>query len=187
MRRYWLDFLITIGVCYAALALYLTGDHWSAGTFAAFVVSGLAMYRAIAFTHEIAHRRASSFRTFAIAWNTLCGVPFLVPSFLYGDHQGHHAAHEYGTRNDPEYLLRGGRSRPRMSLFLLLACVYPLLFAARFLILTPLALVSRRIDRFTWTYASSLYVMNEAYRRDYDARAVSASRWTQEIACAGWA
>jgi len=187
MRRYWVDFLITIAVCYAALATSLTSGNWSAGALAALVVSGLAMYRAIAFTHEIAHRRTGRFGTFAIAWNALCGVPFLVPSFLYGDHQGHHAAHEYGTPNDPEYLLLGGHSRPRMLLFLLLASVYPVLFAVRFLILTPLALMSRRIDRFTWTYTSSLYVMNEAYRRDYDARAQSASRWAQEVACSAWA
>lgn len=187
MRRYWVDFLFTIAVCYAALATYLARGEWSAGALVALIISGLAMYRAIAFTHEIAHRRASKFKAFAIAWNALCGVPFLVPSFLYGDHQGHHAAHEYGTPNDPEYLVLGGRSRTRMLLFLLLACVYPILFALRFLMLTPLAVISRRIDVLTWTYASSLYVMNETYRRNYDARAASAARWMQEAACSAWA
>jgi len=71
--------------------------------------------------------------------------------------------------------------------FLLLPLVYPLIAAARFLLLAPLAFVSRRMDRLVWTYASSLYVMNESYRREYDAGAVARSRWVQEAACSTWA
>jgi fatty acid desaturase len=46
--------------------------------------------------------------------------------------------------------------------------------------------VSRRADRLVWTYASSLYVMNESYRRERDALARAPSRWLQEIACSAW-
>jgi hypothetical protein len=54
-------------------------------------------------------------------------------------------------------------------------------------VLTPVALLSERGDRFVWRYASSLYVMNETYRREYDAGAVGASRWLQELAASAWA
>ena len=38
------------------------------------------------------------------------------------------------------------------------------------------------VDRIGWIYLSSLYMLNPAYRRDYDEAARSAGRWTQEIA-----
>ncbi len=103
--RYWVDFLATVCVMYSALGLALRPSSPIVVTLAAMVVSSLAMYRAIVFTHEIAHRTAS-FRGFALAWNVLCGIPLLVPSFLYGDHKGHHANHLYGTWGDPEYLVK---------------------------------------------------------------------------------
>ena len=187
LRRYWIDFLITIVVAYAAFAVSLFARPLSPMHLVAFVVCGFAMYRAVVFTHEIAHRRGAGFRTFTLAWNLLCGIPFLMPSFMYGDHQGHHASHAYGTWSDPEYIVHTAGRRGRILVFLLLPLVYPALMAVRFLFLTPLACVSRRMDRLAWTYASSLYVMNESYRREYDAAASVRSRWFQEVACSGWA
>ena len=202
-RRYWFDFLCTIAIVYAAFAVYLAtpvssvvaatiGSPWqqlgSGVTLAAsFVVCGLAMYRAAIFTHEIAHRRGAAFRAFAGAWNVLCGIPFLMPSFMYGDHKGHHASHAYGTWSDPEYVVHSSRRGLRVAVFLLLPLLYPLIAVVRFLILAPLALLSARVDRAVWTCASSLYVMNESYRRDYDAAASAPARWAQEIAASVWA
>lgn len=183
--RYWVDFLATAVVMYAALALALTAST-TVVTVVAMAVSSLAMYRAVVFTHEIAHRTAS-FRGFALAWNVLCGIPLLVPSFLYGDHKGHHANHLYGTWGDPEYLVKGSQSPLRRTAFLLLALAYPVFPLVRFLVLTPLALISRPLDRLVWTWGSSLYVMNETYRRSYDRSATSSIRWAQELACAAWA
>ena len=183
--RYWMDLVATSCVMYGALAAVLLASA-PAVTLVAMVVASLAMYRAIVFTHEIAHRTAS-FRGFALAWNLVCGIPLLLPSFLYGDHKGHHVNHLYGTWADPEYLVEGSRSPLRRTAFLLLALVYPVLPLIRFLVLTPLASVSRRIDRVVWTWGSSLYLMNESYRREFDRSATSASRWAQELAAAAWA
>ena len=58
-----------------------------------FSVVGFAMYRAVVFTHEIAHRGEATFRRFRMVWNLLCGIPFLMPSFMYGDHKSPHASH----------------------------------------------------------------------------------------------
>jgi fatty acid desaturase len=187
LRRYWTDFLTTIAIAYTAFAVYLLTKPASVAHVTALVVAGLAMYRAVVFTHEITHRRESAFTPFRAVWNLLCGIPFLMPSFMYGDHKTHHASHTYGTWTDPEYIVHGAGRRIRIGLFLLLPVVYPLMVVVRFLLLTPLALLSRRMDRLVWTYASSLYVMNETYRREYDAAARAPSRWLQEVACSAWA
>jgi len=186
-RRYWTDFLISIAVAYTAFAVYLFTAPFSVVQAVALVVAGFAMYRAVVFTHEIAHRREAALHSFRVVWNLLCGIPFLMPSFMYGDHKEHHASHAYGTWADPEYLVRTASPRARIAAFLLLPIVYPLLMTVRFLLLTPLALVSHRMDRVVWTYASSLYVMNESYRREYDAAASARARWVQEVACSAWA
>jgi len=181
--RYWADFLTTIGVAYVAFAAYLAASPFSLPQGAAFVVSGLAMYRAVVFTHEITHHRGESFGAFRFAWNVLCGIPMLMPSFMYGNHNGHHTSDAYGTWSDPEYILHSPAWRFKVVAFLLLPLLYPILVVLRFLVFTPLALMSNRLNRFVWTYGSSLYVMNESYRRDYDAAAETGSRWVQECAC----
>jgi fatty acid desaturase len=185
-RYYLADFMITMLVTYGTLAISLLAPAFSIVQLAALLVCSLAMYRAVVFTHEIAHRRSGAFVEFTWIWNLLCGVPFLVPSFLYGDHKGHHLNQAYGTWADPEYILRSRRWRMRVVVFLLLPLAYPLLACVRFLVLTPAALWSTRVDRYVWTYASSLFVMNESYRREYDARATATSRWVQELACSVW-
>ena len=181
--RYWTDFLVTVGVGYGSFAAYQQATPSSMLQVAAFIICGLAMYRAVVFTHEITHHRHRSFRAFTIAWNALCGIPLLMPTFMYGNHQGHHRSEGYGTWMDPEYLLHGQRWRLKVSVFLLLPVVYPVLLLVRFLLLTPLAFLSSRLNRFVWTHGSSLYVMNESYRREYDAGAAAGSRWVQEWAC----
>ena len=185
-RYYFTDFLITILVTYGALAIYLLAPPLSIAQTVAFLVCGLAMYRAVVFTHEIAHRRPGTFAGFTWIWNLLCGVPFLVPSFLYGDHKGHHTNQAYGTWADPEYILRSQRWRLRVVVFLLLPLLYPLLACVRFLVLAPAAVLSKRADKYVWTYASSLFVMNESYRREYDTGATAPARWIQELACSAW-
>ncbi len=186
-RRYWTDFLSTIAIAYGAFAVYIAAPWFSILQTTAFIVCGLATYRAVVFTHELTHRRERSFSAFTFVWNLLCGVPLLMPSFLYGDHKRHHTHQAYGTWSDPEYILRSRRQRLRVAIFLLLPFIYPLFASIRFLILTPLALLSSRLNRFVWVVASSLYVMNESYRRDYDAAASAPSRWIQELACSAWA
>jgi fatty acid desaturase len=108
-----------------------------------------------------------------------------MPSFLYGDHKSHHLNQSYGTAGDAEYVFLGRRRTA--WIFLLLSIVYPVLGPLRFSLMTPLALLVRPADRLIWQYASSLFILNPDYRREYDASAHSASRWVQEIACCVWA
>ena len=55
------------------------------------VVAVLSLYRAVVFIHELAHLSPGRVPGFRVAWNLLCGIPLLVPSFLYGSHRDHHA------------------------------------------------------------------------------------------------
>ncbi len=183
---FWFDFLLTSAIFYGSLAVCFTATNFSWLQIASVIVGGLAAYRSAVFTHEIAHRPAGSFRGFTLAWNVLCGIPLFMPSFLYGDHKGHHTNHAYGTEDDPEYLFLV-RGRHMAVVFLLLAFVYPVFGFLRFFLLTPLALLVPAIDRLVWTFTSSLYVMNMWYRRPYDEEARSWQRWTLELACAAWA
>ena len=186
-HRYWIDLALTSLVAYTALAVYLSAPAFTGVQAAALAVAALAMYRAAVFIHEIAHRPPASFRAFTVAWNAVCGVPLFMPSFLYGDHRGHHARTAYGTRADPEYILVAWSGPARAVALLALAFVYPLLGFVRFLVLTPLALLARPLDRLVWAHASSLYNMNEFYRRPWDAEAARPARWAQEIATSAWA
>jgi hypothetical protein len=78
-QRYFADFLITTLVAAVSLAVYLRAPGFTLVQASAFIVCGLALYRAVVFTHEIAHRRPGTFVGFTWLWNALCGVPLLVP------------------------------------------------------------------------------------------------------------
>jgi len=69
--RYWIDFLVTIAVAYAAYGLYLHAQILSILEVVTFLACAFAMYRAVVFTHEITHRPPGSFRAFTAAWNAL--------------------------------------------------------------------------------------------------------------------
>jgi fatty acid desaturase len=183
---FWTDFLLTITVAYAAFAVYQAATDYTIVQVGSFLLSVLAFYRAVVFVHEISHRQPDTFGAFTFLWNLLCGIPALMPSFLYGDHKSHHSHQSYGTYSDAEYVfLAFGRQRG--IVFLMLAFIYPLLGPVRFLLLTPAAVLIPGFDRLVWIHASSLYMMNPSYRRQYDSSAHAPSRWFQELACCLWA
>jgi len=183
---FWADFLLTTSICYTAFAVYLSAADYGAVQAAAFLLCAISIYRSVVFIHELSHRSPGTFIIFRGFWNVLCGIPTLMPSFLYGDHRSHHTNRSYGTHGDPEYVFLD-RGRLNALVFLLVVFVYPVLGPLRFLLLTPLALVSRAADQMVWCYGSSLYMMNPAYRREYDSSARAPARWGQEIACCLWA
>src|SRR5687768_6985596 len=97
---YWADFLTTIFIGHICFALVQRPDvvlptaeaSWLRPWLAAisFAAACLLYYRAVMFIHELVHRPEKYFRPFAAAWNLLCGIPFLVPSFTYATHLEHH-------------------------------------------------------------------------------------------------
>jgi fatty acid desaturase len=182
---YWADLILSLMIGYGAFALFPVGNSVSATGVILYCASVLACYRAIIFTHELAHMSPGRFPAFRLAWDVLCGTPMLVPSYFYDEHRAHHGRRTYGTSRDGEYL-----SYPSLPLrhALLLLGVSPLVLPAlvfRFLVLTPLLLVSRKVRSFVFAHASAL-VIDFDYRRPID-QATMPKRWLfQEAACFGW-
>jgi fatty acid desaturase len=116
------------------------------------------------FVHELVHLPENKFRGFRIAWNLLCGLPFLVPSFTYYTHLDHHRRKSFGTDHDGEYLSLASGS-PWQILVYLSQCLWvgPLVIL-RFLVLTPLSWFSPRLRKLVYERASSL-VMDPRYLR----------------------
>ena len=145
---YWADFLLSLaggGICFVLnrrvfAPLSLPG-------IIAFVVCGLCYYRAVLFIHELVHMRDKSFRNFSIAWNLMCGIPFLMPTFLYYTHVDHHRRKNFGTHDDGEYLPLGTQSPLHIVVYMCQALVLPVIAVVRFLVLTPLSLDQPRVAR----------------------------------------
>jgi fatty acid desaturase len=174
---YWTDFLVTwtIGVLAfdaiasctwsAAVCARVDGGGYRWGVAALlFSVSCMALYRAALFIHELAHLSAGSFAPFRLVWNLLCGIPFLMPSFVYSAHHVHHRATEYGSAGDGEYVPWARRPRLAIVLYLAHGVFVPGAAVIRFLVLAPLSRLSPRVAVVVQRRASSL-VVNPAFCR----------------------
>jgi fatty acid desaturase len=161
---YWADLLLSAMVGYGAFAVCWFNGMSLLGLAAA-IVATLALYRCVAFIHEVTHLRKRAPFGFWTAWHVLVGVPFLVPVFLYdGVHNFHHAKAYYGTPRDPEYV-QLARGRPwEIAAMLLMAPLHPLFLVARFLIVTPVAALVPAIRPFVIQRLTGL-VMNSSFRR----------------------
>ena len=183
---YWADMLLsTIGgmVCFTLVRRVLTPFSIQQGL--VFVLCGLCFYRAVLFTHELTHMRDNSFRAFRIVWNLLCGIPFLMPSFMYYTHVEHHMRKHFGTEHDGEYLPLATQSPWHIAIYLCQPFVIPILAIVRFLILAPISWVSPTFRDFVHHRASSM-VMDPSYIRPLPTRQVLRIFRLQEVLCFIW-
>lgn len=162
---FWSDLLASAAIGWGAFAVAVVATPWTLLMFTAGAISGFALYRGLAFTHELTHLRKRSVPGFETAWNLLVGVPLLLPSFTYmGVHQSHHSLSTYGTKADPEYLPFAS-SRKLIFLFALQSSLLiPVVLILRFLALAPVGLLWPRFHRWLEVHASS-FSMNPDYRR----------------------
>lgn len=162
---YWADFTFHMVLGWAAFYLALISPAVSAIGLAAYLVAGLALYRAVIFTHELAHLKKGTFKRFRLIWNLTCGFPLMVPSFTYhGVHNDHHTRDIYGQAADGEYLPFAVGAPHKIIAYMMLIFVLPLLFAVRFMILAPLGWVSVKISHLLFERLSSLTI-DLGYRR----------------------
>jgi fatty acid desaturase len=183
---YWADFLASIGggmLCFTLVRRRL--EPFSVAQGIAFLICCLLFYRATLFTHELTHLRSGSFRVFRIVWNLLCGIPFLMPSFMYYTHVEHHMRKHFGTDHDGEYLPLGTTSPWHILAYLCQPFVIPIITVVRFLILSPISWVSPRLRDFIHHHASSM-VMDPTYIRPLPTRAVLRIFRLQEALCFLW-
>lgn len=187
---YWTDFLVTIAIGHACFAitrqLYEFGFQplWLrlAIQSVTLLITCGAYYRAVMFVHEVVHLPERKLQSFRFAWNLLCGIPFLVPSFTFTTHLEHHRRSLYGTDDDGEYLPLAHSSRWWIAFYLSQCLWVPPLAVVRFLILSPLAWISPPLRRWVHRHASTL-VMDPTYLRPLPTpQAVRIIRW-QELGC----
>ena len=191
---YWTDFLLSIFLAHTLFAAQISAADWLPLSGSAFWVVRITMFavtavlymRAIIFIHELVHLRGDSFRTFRIAWNVLCGIPCLVPSFMYYPHIDHHRRKSYGTDHDGEYLQLSRRHPIYIIGFILAAFIVPPLALFRFLVLTPIAWVWPKVRELVEKHASTLVVDIFYLRGDFGPRA-RRIMLVQEAACFAWA
>jgi len=189
---YWPDFLLSMGVGiffftlvqYPEFAVANPARHWPV-RIVGFLVSSLLYYRAVLFIHELVHIREREFTSFRIAWNLLCGIPFLVPSFLYYTHLDHHRRKHYGTDADGEYLPLASQSIWHILFYFSQVLIIPVLGVLRFGVLTPLTWISPAIRDLIHRRASSM-IMDPAYIRPLPTPRVLRIIRLQEVLCFMW-
>lgn len=193
---YWVDFLGSILLGHAAFGLTARLDaleiSWLESPAAfwpvralLFAVTAVCYMRAVMFIHELVHLPTKGFGPFRVVWNLLCGIPLLVPSFLYYPHVDHHRRKHYGTEKDGEYLHLSHLHPANCLLFVVAASVVPLAAVIRFGVMTPIAWVFPGFQRWMEQHASSMIIDIFYVRGDYGPDARRNMRF-QEFACFAW-
>lgn len=177
---YWVDFLTSSTIGWSAFALAVTSEPLSPLQFLYILIAALALYRAVCFTHELAHLQKNAVPGFRIAWNALCGIPLLIPDFLYhGIHRAHHNKNRYGTQEDGEYLPLTSQAPWHIAAHFLINFVLPPLSAFRFSILAPVSMLSKPLRRIVTTRASAMALKMD-FSRDVPSRGNEKRRWIIE-------
>jgi fatty acid desaturase len=189
-KIYWADFLASIlgghvcfSLCLNAPKLFtLSQTEMWAVRGVLFAITAILYMRSAMFIHELVHLRAGTFRGFRIAWNLLCGIPFMTPSFLYYPHIDHHRRKSYGTDHDGEYLDLSHRHPANLLLFVGAALVVPIAAFARFLIMAPISWFIPSFQQWVERHASSMVIDLFYLRGDYGPEARRVMR-IQEALC----
>jgi len=156
---YWVDFLASNTIGWAAVVIAAENPFFSVIQIAAVLVATVALFRAVLFIHELSHMKHDTFKLFRFVWNLTCGIPLQVPSFTYaGVHIDHHKPQIYGTKEDGEYLPIGIEAPWKLSLFIIASIFPPFALAFRFIVLTPLSYLHPKLRELLWRHASSLTV-----------------------------
>jgi fatty acid desaturase len=158
-RLYWGDLLACASVFWTLAMLGSKSGHW---LLLSLSLGSLALYRMVLFTHEICHCRRRVLPGFECAWNALCGVPLLLPSYMLKSHASHHVAVSFGTQADPEYLPFASYPQLRRS-FLWGSALVPIALTLRALVLVPLACLLPKV-RTTLRARFTFMAMNGGYR-----------------------
>ncbi|EMI16223.1 fatty acid desaturase family protein [Rhodopirellula maiorica SM1] len=191
---YWADFLLTYAAGAYSFAQVSGGPIYARhqgfqGTFHQtffFFVSVLLFYRASLFIHEVVHQRNNErLKWFRIVWNLVCGIPFLIPSFVYYTHIDHHRRKHYGTDHDGEYLPLEHQQGWQILFYLSWSLIIPIVAVVRFLVLTPLAWVIPGFRAFVHQHASSM-VMDPTYIRPLPTKKTLKIIYIQEFGCFLW-
>lgn len=180
---YWADLMLNLVLGWGSFFMVMKTAAFSTANIIFFIISAFSLYRVAIFIHEIVHFKKGTFKSFVAFWNIAAGFPLLIPSFTYyGVHNDHHRRDTYGTTEDGEYLPFGAEAGWKIIAYVFLSLILPLLFLARFLVLTPLSWVIPPLGRYAWERASSLTI-DLAYRRPAPTR-LDGKYWRVQEVCA---
>lgn len=193
-RIYWLDFLCTIiagHVCFHLVYFahsHIFPNHFVAAVAlqaVAFPVAAVLYMRAVMFIHELVHLPKEGFQGFRIAWNALCGIFFLVPSFTYYPHVDHHRRKHYGTEHDGEYVALSHSSPWWIVGFIAQNLLIPILGYIRFAFISPICWFVPGARQWVHKHASTL-VVDPFYERPAPSERVKRIIVLQEVLCFLW-
>ncbi|WP_404310190.1 fatty acid desaturase family protein [Neorhodopirellula lusitana] len=189
---YWIDFLVSIVLGHTSLHLIFIAPYvygfqpWVIGVMGVcYVITVILYMRALMFIHELVHLPAKGFTMFRVAWNALCGIFFLVPSFLYYPHVDHHRRKHYGTEHDGEYLRLAGHGPWLIALYIGQALLLPLVAVFRFLVVSPLCWLFPRLRPLVHRHMSTM-VVDPFYERKDASPKVMRIVILQEVLCFVW-
>ena len=178
---YWTDFLGSTAVgCLGFFVLMQSPQRWV--VVLGYCLTVLAFYRTVLFTHELVHLKSPAFVPFRIVWNVLCGIPLMIPSYMYYTHVEHHARKHYGTRADGEYLPLSTTSIWHIVWYMVQPLFIPFLGFIRFSIMAPLGWLIPPFRRWLHVHASAM-IMDPAYLRPMPTAAELKVWYLQEAAC----
>jgi fatty acid desaturase len=184
--RFWCDLITAslVGWTSLLLAAGREGPLWSTALLVAVAI--VAQWRSVQFLHEVVHLKRGAVPGFSLAWNLLVGIPFLLPTFLFGSHLEHHQRRVYGTADDPEYVRLSAQTPWHLLGFLFESLLAPLALLIRFALIAPLSALSSALRRIVVAKLSSLALNRRYVRKAPEGR----GRWiwlAQECACTAWA
>ena len=123
LKIYWCDYLISTSIFFICFYYFYT----ELSTLA-FIIGSIFLYRAAAFTHELAHQRNNrNIRKFKRFWNMTMGFIILQPSCRFAvPHLRHHKTGVFATHRDPQYPLIRKNIKLAAAIFFILPVVIPL-------------------------------------------------------------
>lgn len=191
-KIYWTDFLVSILIGHVAIhlvrflpQLYPNASWMIPAVVVAYFVTVILYMRALMFTHELVHLPKEGWNGFRVAWNALCGILFLVPSFMYYPHVDHHRRKHYGTKHDGEYVALSHHNPLFIIGFIMQALVIPFLGVARFLIISPICWILPPARKWVHKHASTM-IVDPFYERTDAAPRLMKIVILQEVLCFLW-
>ncbi|MFU8832178.1 MAG: fatty acid desaturase family protein [Wenzhouxiangella sp.] len=181
---YWADLLSSALVAWVATVIFFIAPAFSAWQIVGFLVAGIAFYRAGTFMHEIIHMGRREMVWFKRTWNSLIGIPLLMPWVLYRNHIEHHSRAHFGTVRDGEYLPLASAPLKETLRYLLQVPILPLMALGRFGLVGPLSWLNPRLRQWVLTHASA-YASNPYYRKLFPERELGHLK-TVEMLCLAW-
>jgi fatty acid desaturase len=181
---YWIDFLSSAVLGWGTFGLALMAPIFSSRQIFFVTLSCLSLYRAVLFIHEIVHFKKGTFKVFRWVWNLLCGFPLMLPIFLYQSiHFDHHKQSFYGTEKDGEYFPFALKGRKWIIIHILFSFLVPIIFLARFTVLTPLSLVNAKLRFFLMARMSALVIDLDYQRPESSWRNAENWKIQEFLAC----